>query len=304
MKFSILSVAVLLLAGSPSLFADDLDDAFQALKDAQAKNDVALVKKWAVETHNLAGKVIQSPAPQDASEKETWTKQVAYAKDLELNAEYALFAMSLQAQPAAAVDLLSTLERIAPKSKYLEEGYGRYFVVLQQSGAGARIPAVAAKAVENFPDNEDALLVLAESAANRQQNQQAITYATRLVAAVSRHGKPEGANAAEWERKRSNFLGRGNYIAGMAYAANNQWFQANASLRAALPLVKGNDQMLGATLFQLGVVNYQLGRATANKGQILEAIRFSEDAAKIKGPYAEQAWRNAGIMRTEVAKMR
>jgi hypothetical protein len=303
MKFSILSCAVLLLAGSPLLHADDLDDALQALKDAQAKNDAALVKKWAVQTSTLAGKVIQSPAPQDEGEKEAWTKMVAYAKDLQLNAEYALFATSVQAQPAVAVDLLSTLERINPKSRYLEDGYGRYFAMLQQSGAGAKIPAVAEKALANFPDNIDALLVLAESAMNRQQNAAALSYANRLVAAAGK-GKPEGVSAADWERKRTSALTRGHYIAGMMYAANNQYFQANASLRLALPLVKGNEAMLGATLFQLGVVNYQLGRATANKAQVMEAIKFSEEAAKIKGPYATQAWRNAGIMRTEVAKMR
>jgi tetratricopeptide (TPR) repeat protein len=304
MKFSILSCAVLLLAGSTVVHADDLDDAFQALKDAQAKNDTALVKKWAVETSTLAGKVIQSPAPQDEGEKEAWTKMVAYAKDLQLNAEYALFTSSLQAQPAVAVDLLSTLEKLNPKSKYFEEGYSRYFAALQQTGASARLPAVAQKALENFPDNEDALLILAESAMNRQQNAQALSYANRLVAAIGRHSKPEGVSAAEWERKRSNGLARGHYIAGMMYAANNQYFQANASLRLALPLVKGNESMLGATLFQLGVVNYQLGRATGNKAQVQEAIRFSEEAAKIKGPYAAQAWRNAGIMRTDLAKMR
>lgn len=304
MKFSILSVAALLLAGSPVLFADDLDDAFQALKDAQAKNDVALVKKWAVETSAQARKIIDSTAPEDAAEKETWSKHVAYARDLQLNSEYALMAMSMQAQPAVAVDLISSLERLNPKSKYLEEGYGRYFAVLQQSGASAKIPAIAQKALGNFPDNEDALLVLAESAMNRQQTTAALNYATRLVAAIGRHAKPEGMAAGDWERKRINALSRGHYIAGMMYAANNQHFQANTSLRAALPLVRGNEQMLGATLFQLGVSNYQLGLATNNKAQVLQGIQFSEEAAKIKGPYATQAWRNAGIMRTAAAKMR
>jgi hypothetical protein len=41
-----------------------------------------------------------------------------------------------------------------------------------------------------------------------------------------------------------------------------------------------------------------------NKARVLEAARFSDQAAAIKGPLAEQAWRNGGIMRAEAARMR
>jgi len=62
--------------------------------------------------------------------------------------------------------------------------------------------------------------------------------------------------------------------------------------------------MMAAALFYLGVANYQLGSATRNKARVLEAAKFSDQAAAIKGPYSDQAWRNAQIMRTEAGKMR
>jgi hypothetical protein len=56
-------------------------------------------------------------------------------------------------------------------------------------------------------------------------------------------------------------------------------------------------------LFHLGVVNYELGRLTNNKPRVLEAAKFSDRAAAMNTPYAQQAWRNAQVMRTEALKM-
>ena len=83
-----------------------------------------------------------------------------------------------------------------------------------------------------------------------------------------------------------------------------QYFEGDKDLRSALPLVKGNEAMLGSTLFYLGLANYQLGKTLMKKSQVLEAVKFSEQAAAIKGPFAQQAWHNAHVMKTEAGKMR
>ena len=41
-----------------------------------------------------------------------------------------------------------------------------------------------------------------------------------------------------------------------------------------------------------------------NKALVLEAAKFSEEAAAIEGPYAEQARHNAIVMKTEAGRMR
>ena len=103
----------------------------------------------------------------------------------------------------------------------------------------------------------------------------------------------------DWEKKKSAELGQGNYIAGMSHAGKNQFPLANKELRSALPLIQSTPTIYGAALFELGVVNYQLGKMTLNKGQIAEAAKFSEQAAAISGPWQDQAKRNAQLMLAE-----
>jgi len=62
--------------------------------------------------------------------------------------------------------------------------------------------------------------------------------------------------------------------------------------------------MLSPTLFYLGLANYQLGKTTMRKAQVLEGLKFSEQAAAISGPLSQQAWKNAQIMKAEASKMR
>ena len=138
----------------------------------------------------------------------------------------------------------------------------------------------------------------------RKQTARAATYAERLIAVMAKHGKPEGMSAADWERKRNVALGRSRWIAGIAHSEKSQHFEADRDLRAALPLIKGNDAMLASALFYLGLANYQLGASTHDKPRVLEAAKFSEQAAAIKGPLSQQAWHNAQAMRTEAQKIR
>ena len=84
--------------------------------------------------------------------------------------ESALAGTAIQSPPAVMVDLISALEQENPKSKYLDEIYGPYLVALNKTGAGAKIPAIAEKALANFPENEDLLLLMTETAMTRKQS--------------------------------------------------------------------------------------------------------------------------------------
>ena len=54
MKLTQLTFTFLLIAGPSMAFPDDLEDAFQSLKDAESKKDAAQVKKFAAEASALA----------------------------------------------------------------------------------------------------------------------------------------------------------------------------------------------------------------------------------------------------------
>jgi tetratricopeptide (TPR) repeat protein len=292
------------MAGPIAAVAGDLEDAVQSMKDATAKKDVAEVKKLAATIHEMTCELIMAPAPADAEEKKVWEERVQYAKGVDVYVEGAIYATAVQSPPAVLIDLVNTLEQQNPKSKFLDEAYGSYLVALNKTGAAAKIPAVAEKALTNFPDNEDLLMVLTENAANRNQNDRALNYANRLVAALSKHPKPEGIPAADWERKRTAGLTRGYWTAGVLSAQKGQWMAADKNLRAALPLVQGNAPMAGPALFYLGMANYELGKMTLSKAKVLEAARFSEQAMAIESPYQDQARHNALVMKNEAAKMR
>ncbi len=281
----------------------DLDKTLQSLKDAQAKNDAAQVKALAQQTYAAAKDVVSSTAPAAAEDKQAWSDQVEYAKSAEVQTEYAVYATAVQLKPSEMVDMLAFLEQLNPSSRYLDEGYGAYFYALRETGAAAKIPAVAEKALAHFPNNDEILLVLADNAMTRKQNDHAIALGLRAANAVSKRPKPEGLSAADWERRRTTALGHGNWVAGVLQCEKGQYYQGNETLRAALPYIKGNDAMMGPALFYLGLANYQLARQTLNRGQLREAAKFSDQAAAIKGPYQQQAYHNSLVMSAEADRM-
>ena len=298
----VLSFAALLFI-DPSVVAD-MENSYKGLKEAQNNKDAALVKKLAGETSALARKVAADPAPQGEVEKEDWKNRVAYARDIEVQSEYALFVTAAAAPAATAVDLFETLEKQNPKSRYLDEGYSRYLYALNQNGAASRIPAVAEKGLANLPDQEDLLLVMAENSQAKKQSDRALAYARRLIVVLNKHPKPEGMAAADWDKKKATSLSHGYWIAGVICGEKGLFAESDRNLRAALPLIKGQDALMGPALFYLGVSNYQLGKQTLNKARVVEAQKFSEEGAKIQGPYQNLAWKNAMSIKDEAGRMR
>ncbi len=271
MRISALSVALVLIAGAGVAAADELEDAITALKAAEPSKDPAKIKQLAAAVHAAAQKM-QTP-PADASDKEGFEGRAAYAKEQDTYSEYALFALAtqLRSQPVAASDLISALEKQNPKSKYLDE--------------------------------PESLEIQTEMALSRKQNDRALSYANRLIA-VGNRKPPEGVSAGDWESRKNVALGQGYWTAGVIQAEKEMLKDADRNLRAALPLIRGNNGMAGPALFYLGLVNYKIGKATLNRAKMLEAVKFSQDAAAIPGPQQDQASRNAMNIKAEADKMR
>jgi len=304
MRRIFLTLAGLTFAGSLLATAQDMDQSFLELKDAVEKKDVAQVKKLAGETSALARKAAAEPVPADAAEKADWTKRVKHAKEVDSYSEYALYSTAVASQPETLIDLFETLEKQNPKSQYLEGGYNPYFAVIaQQPGGTEKVTALAEKALANLPNDEDLLLVMTKSAYAKGNRPQAAVYAQRLVNALAKHPKPESLSAADWDKKKGECLGQGYWTLGIAQFEKQQYYQADQSLRAALPYLKGNDALLGPALYELGVANYNLGKQFLKPAQIREGAKFSEQAAKIPGSHAQQAWTNAHLMNAEADKM-
>jgi tetratricopeptide (TPR) repeat protein len=305
MKLPVLCMTVVFFAGPAVAVADKLDETYQSLKDAVAKRDNAQVGKLATELNPLVQAAIAEPAPAGAEEKEAWAERVKYAKGVGEYTEYAVYVAALGSPASEMPGLIATLEQVNPCSKYLDVVYGPYLVAVSKGPGGtAKATAIAEKALANFPDNEDLLLVMLESSMTRKQTDRALTYANKLTTVLSSHPKPEALSAAEWDRKKNAALARGYWVSGVIYGEKGNYAAADKKLRSALPLIKGNDAMMGPALFYLGMSNYQLGKMTLNKALVLEAAKFSEQASAIEGPYADQARHNALVMKADAGKMR
>jgi len=295
-------MAVLLIAGAAVVAAQDLDTNYQTLQEAVAKKDVATIKKLAAETSAMARQEIAKP---DETDPDALKKRLEDLHAIDTYTEYALYATAAQSEPPVMVDLIATLEKQNPKSKYLDLGYGPYLAALAKAGSAAKIPEIADKALANFPENPYLLDPLARHAASHGQNDRTIAYSTRIIALWNSHPKPpEGMSEAEWNRERDATLGPSYYMAGLAYAGTSHPVDADKYLRAALPYAKGNPTTYATALFNLGLANYQYGKMTMNKARILEGAKFSEQCAGIQGSMAQQAWKNAQVMKDEAARMR
>jgi hypothetical protein len=304
MKLPVLGLAIMFLAGPAVAVADDLEESVQSLKDAVAKKDVDAVKKLAATISPMTAGILAEAAPAAADEKKDWEAHMAYAKSTQLYVESAFYTVAVQSEPAVTVDLIATLEQQNPKSKYLNMAYGAYLVALDKSGAKSKIPAIAEKGLANFPENDDLLLYMTETAYAKKQTDRALNFANRLTAAINKRGKPEGVTAADWDRKKNAELGYGYWTAGVISAEKGLFVPADKNLRAALPLIQGQPAMQGPALFYLGMANYQLGKMTNNKAKVLEGAKFSEQSMAIPGPYQNQARHNSLVMKDDAAKMR
>lgn len=298
-------LALICLAGLA--LADEISDAFDALKKAQEAQKAADVKKWAVETSRLARAEAAKPQPTEASQVDYWKQRVEYAKSTDLYTEYALSATALVAglAPAEVIDLVETLMVQNPKSTYLAVAAPAYIAALARAGGGAdKQIEGATKILASVPDSEDALYALAEGNLTKQRADPAITYATRLLSTLALKAKPEGISDTDWNTKKSTLTGRGNYIAGVGSCMRELWPECDRYLRAALPLIGNQPALTGPTYFYLGLANYRIGLLTNSRPKIQEAIKFSNQSAAIAGPMQNQARQNAYAMERDLAKIR
>ncbi len=112
--------------------------------------------------------------------------------------------------------------------------------------------------------------------------------------------KQEGMSDGEWAAKKEGIIGSANWYVGVGYSLEGKYGPANKSLHAALPLLKGNEQLRGMCLFYLGLANYSLGKAIGDRGQMRQGLQFFQQAAAVSNPMQDQASRNAKLVLTEL----
>lgn len=301
MKTAILAFGTLSLFLVASASANELDDAYKQLKDAQTAKDPAAIEKWAVETSKLAKAEVSGPKLEGFSE-EDWPKRVEFAKGVGATSEYALATAASEPglAPQKVVELMDTLLSINPKSTYIGAGTAAYMAALGKLGGAEKQIEGATKIVKESPNEEEALLVLAENLMSKNRADQAYTYATRLVSVMKAKAKPEGYSDEDWSKRKALFLSRGYYTAGVTGCMRQVWKDCDANLRTALPMIAGQTAMTGPAYFYLGVANYQLAKITTDRTKLQQALKFTQQSAAISGPMQGQAQQYVTVMQNEL----
>ncbi len=282
-----MATAEKLLAKDPT----DLEPALAALKAAEAKKDPDAVLKWAVLSSDLARKRIQAPKAQDEDD-ELLKLRVDFAKQLDTYTEYALATSAAQAPEAAKkIELLRTLEQRAPESKYLSQAMGTYFLALLQSGDMPAAVAVAEKVIPQGQGTEDMLAAAGDFYLRQNKEpQKVLDYSSKLIELASTRPKPDGVSDADWQKRKNYFLGFGQWLTGALYSSQGKFSEADKTLRAALPLLEGNDQLKAGALYNIGLANHRLKN-------VPEAVKFYEQCAAIQSPYQPLAAANLKALR-------
>jgi len=283
----------------------DGEMAYGALQAAVAKNDPDQIIKWAQSTNDAAKRGVNLPKPANEDDEEMWKYRVEFSKQVQKRAEYELFTGALRtADPATKLKMMDGLTQMSPGSEYVPQLDEQYFLTYRQLGQNDKALAVAEKAAGKNTANEDMLLLLANNAFEKKDNDNVVAYSDKLVAYLKDRPAPQGVNPAEWDKKKNTSMGAGLWLKGMAYASQQKWRETDEALRPAIPMLEGNEQLLGPALFQLGLANYRMGekggpKGTADLQKIGDALRYNQQCAAIKGPFQAQAQKNIGVIRQQ-----
>lgn len=294
-------VAGLLSMAGAVWAAPDLNESYTALKDAVDKKDVAKVKTLSAETAKEAKELAGEAQPSDAGQMEAWKGRQQFAKEAGDYASYALAISAIQAtDPAVTIDLVNTLIAQNPKSEQIDSAAPYYLAALGKEGT-AKAVAGANKILAGRPEDEYALDTVAR---NWSAPGSALTAANRLISVMGKKEKPEGMSDADWQKNKNEMLGSAYTSAGVIEAGQSRFAEADRSLKAALPLIAGNNAMLSYAYYYLGLSNYQMGKLTGDKAKMQTGIQYTEKSAGIGGPMQGQASNNVAIMKREISTRR
>jgi len=284
-----------------ALDPEDVETAHQNLKASEAKKDPDLVKKWAIQTSEIARKVAVSKKPEDEDEVAEWQRRVDFSKQVDTYTEYSLYATSLAlADPAKKLDLMDTLAQRNAKSQYVGQLENHRFVSYLQLKDFAKAVSVVDQAVAANTANEDMLLVATDYYFNQKNADKTLDYSAKLVAMMGAKPAPQGVSAEEWEKKKRRSIGAGLFLQGMTLNGQGKFAQGDKVFREVLPLMD-DEQYKAATLFQLGLANYRLGdiKKAPDTPRILDALRFFQQCAAIKSPNQGPAQKNIAAIKAQ-----
>jgi tetratricopeptide (TPR) repeat protein len=277
-----------IIAAGDRLLALDPDDpeaALQCLKAAEARKDLALIKKYSADASASARKMAAAPQPKEADDVTAWKNEVEYAKQVDTYAEYALYRVALESRdPKVVIEFAGLVKERNPKGEYAAKLVEPLFIAYRQSGDTPKAIALAETVLATDQNNEDMLLVVADSYLQQKKDPEKVhAYSARIVEVMAQKPKPAGMADADWANRKNLVTGIAHYMDGKLYYNEASFAKADTALRAALPLVDAS--MKPEVLYLLGFANYKLERPQ-------EAANYYKECAALKSGFQATAAKN------------
>ena len=293
------------IAAGDKLLAVDPEDpeaAMQCLKAAEAKKDVASIRKYAVVTSANARKAASAPQPKEGDEAAAWKQSVDYAKQVGTYADYSLYRAALETpDPKVRIDLFETLQKNNPTGEYAAKTRQPLLAAYRQAGSNDKALALAEQVVAADQSDEDMLLVVADSYLQTKKDPEKIhAYSAKAAELAASKPKPEGVSDADWTARRNQVGGYAHYINGKQYANENKQGQAEGEFRKALPMVEATPALAAIKpeiLFTLGLFAY--GQAKTSPERAQESANYFRSCAALKSPFQAKAAANLKAITTE-----
>jgi hypothetical protein len=278
---------------------ENAPSAYNALQACEQKQDADGVVLWAGKTVEAAKKMLAAPKPSGEDEAETWKQEQDYATQVITRAEYSLYAQGLQSSdPAKAIKLFAGLEALNADSQYMPQAARRYFIALLQLKDTAAAEGLAGRMAARNKANDDMLLLLADiELTGKKDYAKAAELAAKLTDSLPAMAPPDGMDGPAWEAKKKSSMGRAYWIAGVAKGTLQKWAESETAMKAALPYIEGNNELLPGAYFYLGLSNYRLGQAAkGDKARMADALKYTTLCAKMKSPFQGPAQQNLKAM--------
>lgn len=272
--------------------------AYNALQACEQKKDVACIKTWSQKTVDSAKQAAAQKKPESDTAVESWKNEVDFATQVQERADYSLYAAGLQATDnSMVVEMYETLAARNEKSQYLPQFANRYLVALLQTNQTAKAVALAEKEAAAGRAGEDLLLVAAEGAMGANQFEKARDYSNTIIERMTKQPAPQGVDAAAWENKRKTALGRAYWIAGISEGNLSRYPESDKMMRAALPLIESNKDLLPGAYFYLGLANFKMAEGPkGDKTKMADARKYTTLCSQIPGPFQALAQKNLAVM--------
>jgi tetratricopeptide (TPR) repeat protein len=232
----------------------------------------ALETKWIGVTGSVAENVLKTPDPEMSKATLDCGRSAIEALQFE---DYRKAVSNVN--PAERIKALDAFVKSHPQTSHSDDIEIYEFLAYRELGNQAQALAFAEKIVSHNETRQDAMLLVTDSyfKAGKDPNR-VLSLAKKTIDLLNAAQKPEGVNAADWARNKSQNLTQLNYIVGFINFQSQRWEAADQAYREVLPNVT-EPRMRAEVLSSLGWANYQMRKVS-------EAIKFYTECTAIPGP--------------------